>query len=531
MTNAYIYFGSALLALMAMPLAIALAGRLHVFDHPCPRSIHSTSVPRTGGIAIVAAVMMILGSTFAMTSGPISDVDLSKLMWVLAGGLFVAAVGLIDDKRSLPVGVKLLAEVLAALGVWAAGVRIESVWFDMATPWTFGWASAPITVAWIILMVNALNLADGLDGLAAGIAAITCGTIGLLAILTGQPLVAALALAVAGAASGFLVFNFHPAKVFMGDCGSLFLGFIIGCGSVMCTMRSPNPVSLALPALAMGIPILDVALAVLRRVLGRRSIISPDRSHIHHMMLAMGLGQRQVAVLMYSASLAAVGIGTFMFVVCGYRCLAIFVCTMLLLGMVFRWAGALPLSKMLGALHRNLALARQSKSDRRNIEESLVSLSHATSLESWWEGVCLAADRMGFKSLCMKIAGPAGISRSLRWQASSYRLDEQGVISVDLIPHSQELRAYVRLTCNVPVHDLAELAGRRVALFGRLIDETSALAVLIPGFDSLSLQRYDGLRSEDVAAPPHVLSEPQTGDSATPHLRLPVAAGQVHSGA
>jgi UDP-GlcNAc:undecaprenyl-phosphate GlcNAc-1-phosphate transferase len=473
MTSLYvcIYVGSGLSALAATPLAIFLARRFRILDHPRPRSIHSKAVPRTGGVAIVAAVAAACVAVMVTMKGLDSGAHLAQLLAVLIGGLFIAAIGLIDDKRSLPARVKLLAEVLTALGVWAAGVRIESVRIDHNTIWSLGWASAPITVTWILVMVNALNLIDGLDGLAAGISAIACGTIGFLAILSGQPYLAATSLAIAGAASGFLVLNTHPAKVFLGDCGSLFLGFMIGSGSAMCVNHSLNVLSLALPALAMGVPILDLALAIVRRVLNRRSVFSPDRSHIHHLMLAMGLNQHHVALLAYAISAAAVSIGLFMLTASNYSGLAIFTCIVLLLGVVFHGAGALPFHKMFLTLRRNLTIVSHFASDKRNFEEAHMQLCLADNLESWWGGVCQMADLMGFKMLCMTIEGPDGASRSLEWRASSSRFREHGVISVDLSPESHEPQVSVRLAYELPVNGSAELAGRRAALFGRLIDE------------------------------------------------------------
>jgi UDP-GlcNAc:undecaprenyl-phosphate GlcNAc-1-phosphate transferase len=475
MTGLYvcIYVGSGLAALAATPLAIFLARKFRIMDHPRPRSIHSRAVPRTGGIAIVAAVVAAFVAVTATMKGPDSRAQLVQLSAVLVGGLCIAAIGLIDDKRSLAARVKLLAEVLTALGVWAAGVRIESVRIGQDTIWSLGWASAPITVIWILVMVNAANLIDGLDGLAAGISAIACGTVGFMAILSGQPHLAATSLAIAGAASGFLVLNTHPAKVFLGDCGSLFLGFMIGAASVVCVNHSLDLLSLALPALAMGVPILDLALAVVRRILNRRSVFSPDRSHIHHLMLAMGLKQHRVALLAYAISAGAVSIGLFMFTARNYGGPAIFTCIVLLLGVVFHGAGALPFRKMFLTLRRNLTIVSHFASDKRNFEQAHVQLCQADNLESWWGGVCQMADLMGFKMLCMTIEGPDGASRSLEWRASSSRFREHGVIVVNLSPESHEPRVSVRMAYELPVNGSAELAGWRAALFGRLIDEYS----------------------------------------------------------
>jgi hypothetical protein len=248
-------------------------------------------------------------------------------------------------------------------------------------------------------------------------------------------------------------------------------------------------------------------------------------------MLEMGLGQRSVALLMYAASLAAVGVGALMFLVCGYRCLMVFTCVVLLLGMVFRWAGALPFKKMLTALRRNVAMARQARSDRQTIEESLVSLSQARSLESWWDGVCLAADRMGFKSLSVEIGGTAEGVRSLKWQAASYRLDEHGVISIDLAPEPRESRRYFRLKCYVPVNDLAELAGRRAALFGRLIDETADLPGLEAEANLVSPPYHVGLTGDEPVVLPVAILRPHGGNPATLIPLRVAAVGKTLRGA
>ena len=185
----------------------------------------------------------------------------------------------------------------------------------------------------------------------------------------------------------------------------------------------------------------------------------------------MGLNQHRVALLAYAISAAAVSIGLFMLTARNYSGLAIFACIVLLLGVVFHGVGALPFHKMFLTLRRNLAIVRHFASDKRNFEEAHVQLFQADNLESWWGGVCLMADLMGFKMLCMTIKGPDGASRSLEWQSSSSRFREHGVISVDLSPESHEPQVSVRLTYEVPVNGSAELAGRRAALFGRLIDE------------------------------------------------------------
>jgi UDP-GlcNAc:undecaprenyl-phosphate GlcNAc-1-phosphate transferase len=286
-TYLIVWFGSALLAIFGTPIATRIARRVGLLDLPGVRKIHAAPVARIGGVIIAFAALSVVLPTLLLdnTIGLAFRKDLVSITALLATSLSMLMLGLVDDVRGVRALVKLLCQVGAATVVCAVGIRIDSINLPGLGEVTFGVLSWPITIMWIVGITNAVNLIDGLDGLAAGISAIACGVIAVVAIYTGQLVMAVLMLALLGSLTGFLFFNSNPAKVFMGDSGTLFVGFMTAAASVMCATKSEMLVGLALPALALGVPIFDTSFSVLRRVLERRSIFAPDRRHIHHRLL------------------------------------------------------------------------------------------------------------------------------------------------------------------------------------------------------------------------------------------------------
>ncbi len=272
-----VYLGSAVLALIITPLVIKLAFRMKAVSHPGIRDVHSRPVPRIGGAAIYLSAIAVLTAVLFLSNsiGQLFRDKWLPLLTMFGCATLIFVIGLIDDLKGLPARVKLLVEFLAAVALCIVGVRISSI--GIIEGWTLqlGFSGCILTVLWIVGITNAVNLSDGLDGLAAGIAAITCGVIAVFAITGGSTVMAVLMLALLGSLSGFLYFNFNPAKVFMGDCGSLFLGFTIASASVMCATKSSALVGLALPALALGIPIFDTLFSMLRRFLSAGAYFHP----------------------------------------------------------------------------------------------------------------------------------------------------------------------------------------------------------------------------------------------------------------
>lgn len=270
-------------------------------DHPNEeRRIHSRPTPNVGGIAIALTTM----ASF-LAWGSIAFPDLSRrpeIQSMMLGGALIFVLGFIDDTRHLKAMTKFIAQVVIATIVFMGGVRILGIGFgDMWSGQLAGLLSWFVTVIWIVGTANAFNLIDGSDGVAGGAAAFASISMGIVFALHGDPLGALMATILVGAILGFLFFNFPPASVFMGDCGSLFLGFILATLGVITTQKAPTIIAVAIPIVAFGVPLLDTLIAIVRRYLRHEPIFSPDRGHIHHRLRDLGLSSRGVAVMLYIA--------------------------------------------------------------------------------------------------------------------------------------------------------------------------------------------------------------------------------------
>ncbi len=469
------YFGSTVLSLITTPIVIRVAWWLNIVDTPGIRKVHSKPVPRIGGVAIFVSMMglvipvlflpNVIGDSFRLVQ--------SKVVALLVAAGFVFLVGLVDDVKGLRVRVKFLVQFIAALIVCCAGIRIKSITLTDSLVVNFGWFSWPLTLLWIVGITNAINLSDGLDGLAAGISAIVCGVIAIFAIHSGQVVMAVLMLALLGSLTGFLFFNFSPAKIFMGDCGSMFLGFTIASSSVMCSTKSSALVGLALPVLVLGIPIFDTLLSILRRFLDRRSLFAPDRSHFHHRLLALGFRQRHVVIIAYVVTLLAAGLGTFMLVTRNAQTMIIFVCTLFLLALTFRVVGSVRLRETMAGLKRKHTISHQAKQEMENFEKVELYFRQAKNLDQWWQAVCFAADKMDFVSSVLPLTQRDGTKRTLVWEngEKDIRVDEIIKIAIPI----RDRRAGPALNLEVQIHANGSLesAGRRWTLFGRLLEEYS----------------------------------------------------------
>lgn len=297
-------------SLVLTPVIRRLAFRLGALDKPVARSVHKHPVPLLGGVAIFIG--------FAASCAYAFGLGQRSIQGILLGGAFVVLFGVADDYLRLSPKTKLLGQLASACIPIAFGVQIKTLNVPLIGAVDLGWWGVPATILWFIAVINVINLIDGLDGLAAGITSIAAVTLLVSALQTHQPLAAVvLAAALAGAVLGFLPYNFNPAKIFMGDAGSMFLGYALAAVSVEGSLKSPAAVALAVPLLALGLPILDTALAILRRVQRGRPIGEADKEHLHHRLLKLGLSQREAVMVMYMASgwlgvsaLAITGVGT-----------------------------------------------------------------------------------------------------------------------------------------------------------------------------------------------------------------------------
>jgi UDP-GlcNAc:undecaprenyl-phosphate GlcNAc-1-phosphate transferase len=290
----------------------ALALRLGIVDVPDGRRrLHEHPVPRVGGVAIYVAFTLVLATAAAFL--PLDELRQQRVLAVLLGGAAIFGIGLFDDLRGLSARTKFGLELVVATLLYAAGVSIDAV----SVPGVGSVALLPsasflITVLWLVGITNAFNLLDGSDGVAAGSAVFAAGALAVVSLATGHAVGALVALTLAAATLGFLVFNFPPASIFLGDCGSLFLGFVLAVTGLMTTQTASTMMAVAIPVVSLGLPILDTLLAMARRFLRREPLFNPDRGHIHHRLSDLGHSPRKVVLLLYAASAACALLSLFL---------------------------------------------------------------------------------------------------------------------------------------------------------------------------------------------------------------------------
>jgi UDP-GlcNAc:undecaprenyl-phosphate/decaprenyl-phosphate GlcNAc-1-phosphate transferase len=284
------------------PIIRRLSYRFGALDHALSsRKIHGRPIPRLGGIAIVFAFYApLVGLMLFQTAvGELFLKERDHVIGLFVGGLGIGLLGLYDDLRGAGAGRKFLVQFLVAGLLYYLGFRIEALANPLGDPIILGWTSAPFTLLWIVGVINALNLIDGLDGLAGGVALFAVITTFLISIQRGHPLMTLFSSALAGAIVGFLFYNFNPASIFMGDTGSMFLGFVLASTAIQTNQKSSTAFAILIPAITLGLPIVDTLLAIARRAIRGRPLFQADKEHIHHRLLAAGLSHRQTVLVLY----------------------------------------------------------------------------------------------------------------------------------------------------------------------------------------------------------------------------------------
>ena len=286
------------ISLLTTPFAKKMSVKLGAIDYPKKRGLHNEPIPRMGGIAIVLGflVSMIILIPF------INELRTIQFLGFLVGASIIVVLGMLDDVYNLNSKLKLSVQIVAALVVVYTGTRINVVMWPFST--YIGKFSVPITVVWIIGVTNAVNLIDGVDGLAAGVSSICAIFLTILCILTGSPMAVVFTVAIAGSCLGFLPRNFNPAEVYMGDTGATFLGYTLAVSSIMGVFKLYTLLAVLVAVLAMALPIIDTAFAMIRRALKGKPIMTADRGHLHHILIDKGYSQKQAVFILYAISIA-----------------------------------------------------------------------------------------------------------------------------------------------------------------------------------------------------------------------------------
>lgn len=294
---------SFVVSFLSMPISKKIAFKVGAVAHPRKRDIHNEPIPRMGGIAIVIGTIF----TILLYANIMKDVDIIKILAIIIGSTIIFFVGFLDDIYSFKAKKKILGQSLAALVIIFSGITIDYItWpFSNTGVLDLGYLSIPITFCFILGITNAVNFIDGLDGLAAGVSSIGSLYIMVIAIFIGSNTVVLLTAALAGACVGFLPYNFNPAEIFMGDTGSLFIGFILAVASVIGLFK--GYATIVVLVVILGIPIFDTAFAIIRRMLKGKSLIealsTADRGHLHHRLIDGGFTQKKAVLSLYIIAL------------------------------------------------------------------------------------------------------------------------------------------------------------------------------------------------------------------------------------
>lgn len=384
------------LSLLLTPVVRRLCLRWALVDNPGGRKVHRNPTPRAGGIAVVLSCLLAYGIILGIGT------NARDLIWAYRGDIgrlsisafLVFLLGLLDDIYSLRALSKLGGEALAAVAAYAGGVHIHSINGYTLDPWL----SLPLTVAWLLACTNALNLIDGLDGLACGIGIFATGTALLGALLQHNIGLALAVVPLLAALLGFLRYNYNPATIFLGDSGSLFIGFLLGCYGILWTQKSATLLGMTAPLMAFALPLLDTALAIFRRFLHNKPIFSPDRGHIHHRLLDRGFHPRKVVLILYAfcglGALCSFGVAN------SHTAFAAAVAFAALVWIGVSYLGYAEFD-VLGRLFHPRTFSRMVAAQMRihGLEDALAS---ASTVDECWIALRGATQELGFSELAMR---------------------------------------------------------------------------------------------------------------------------------
>jgi len=423
---AFITFCSAMgIALVITPRVASWASHRGICDYPSSRRVHLNCIPRAGGVALFISFIVTYLISFTVTSEPESGAILHReQIFFLLGACCVFALGLWDDIKSLSPWIKFSGQVGVGLLVWFGGIGVEllsvTLYKGVALP---SWLSLVITVFWVVLLVNAINLIDGLDGLAAGICLFVSITLLSLCFSTGKPMLIVGFSALAGSCLGFLRYNFNPASVFMGDCGSYLLGYLLAALTIQGAMKSHAAVALLIPIIALGVPLLDTLLAPVRRFILGKKMFRPDQSHIHHLLLKLGYSQRGVVVIIYGVTVLLGMIALAFVFVKDQLSAYILVLPGILLFLVVKKLGYLEYiaaDKIWGWL-RDLTDEAGLSNERRSFLNIQMQIMQSEDVDDLWNNVTVAIESLDFDIAELHLTDEEGVlpqtgARNMKWQ-------------------------------------------------------------------------------------------------------------------
>lgn len=404
-TAAVAFILSMLCATFLTPLVRAGAHRFGALDHArSTRKIHGRPVPRLGGIAIVLAFYAPLVGLLLFHTG-VGELFLAEkrqVFGLFAGGIVIALLGLYDDLHGADAPRKFAVQFAVAGFMYYLGFRIDVIANPFGEALPLGWASIPFTLVWMVGVINALNLIDGLDGLAGGVSFAAVLTTFLISLQRGHPLMMLFSSALAGAILGFLFYNFNPASIFMGDTGSMFLGFVLAATATQTNQKASTAVAVLIPAIALGLPIMDTLLAMARRAMRGQPMFRADKDHIHHRLLAVGLSHRQAVLVLYGFCVVLGAIALVLTYANSVQA-ALLLLALAIMGVVLlRTLGYM----RAGGISASAADRRRNRALRAGVRPLGRRLREIRSLDHIWSVVVEAAALFGASGIRVRLAGP-----------------------------------------------------------------------------------------------------------------------------
>lgn len=474
-----------LAALLMTPITSAIARRYGWVDQPGLRKIHREPVAYLGGAAVLVALLFSLCAAPWLPVVRTLEVTLDRqVAAIMLGGLMMFGVGLRDDIQRMGAMAKLFVQLAAAGLVVLSGVSIDGIWLSRpdgiellsflgdyevgGTRLDFGVFGVPLTILWIVGATNALNIIDGLDSLASGLSVVACGAIAWIAFQGEHVAVGLMLIALMGAIGGFMPHNLHPARVFLGDAGSLSIGFMLSASAALVASGASSLSGFSIPLVALGIPILDTSFAMLRRFIEGRSVMSADRNHIHHRLIQLGFGQRKAVATLVGTSAAATSVVVYCATMGDPAQLGALAAALLGLCLLFSWSGAIRIKESMDAFRQVASSARSVSDEKHAVDELALAFREASSLEDWWRVVTKAGLILGFSELSMEGTRRDGSPFQLRWEPDGVEPAQapSGFVTRIEIPVNDRREGSVLVLRASVSHDSSTATlGRRLALF------------------------------------------------------------------
>lgn len=402
------------LSLVITPFVGRVARSRGLVDLPARRKVHLRPIPRVGGIALFLAFVLTFGGylLFPGFRGRSAMTDL-QIGGLLGGSALIFSLGLFDDIRGLRPGLKFAVHGGVGLVAYLSGIGFHCLQLPGLSVVQLGVLSLPVTIFWFVLVINAFNLIDGLDGLAAGITVFSSSVLLILGMIQGGPLVCVGLAALAGACLGFLRYNFNPATIFMGDCGSYFLGFVVASLSILGSVKTQASVTILIPIIALGLPLMEVVWSGIRRFLLGQKIFRADSNHLHHRLLKLGYTHRKAVLVLYGFTLT-LGLLALVLVQANDRLAAVILIGIGLMAVVvirkLGYIDYLTTEKFIGWA-RDFSAVMGVDGGGRTFLGLQVALSESASLDELWQHLQSAARHLQVDSVGLELGGAFGEAR------------------------------------------------------------------------------------------------------------------------